>query len=159
MRFTISKLMVLTAVLGVNIGWIRAFLIAEAIGAQLSQVFPFVFLIFFALQFGLWRYLRTTGRRRRFWLAFVVSGIATPVALFYLGEYAIDLMTWYDDTASEFAYYVLPWRIYAELGTNHTDCWSAILFLLPELIVASAGGLLAACLFRGAGVVRPVSVV
>lgn len=148
MRFRISRLMAITAVLGVNIGWIRAYLLAEVSGGSLLELFNFVFLNFFALQFALWRYRRTTRRHRQFWLGFVVSSPASTVALMMLLASNIDRLNWYNGVASDLSYYCLPARIDVVLSTVHWDWFLAIIYFLPELLAASLGGLLAACLFR-----------
>jgi hypothetical protein len=60
MRFTISWWMAATALLGLNLGFVRAYLLAEKGGAHLD-LFDCVFLIFFALQLGLWLILVLIG--------------------------------------------------------------------------------------------------
>src|SRR5438309_1896042 len=110
MRFTISRWMAAIAVLGLNLGLVRAYLLAEKRGEHLD-LFDFGFLIFFALQLGLWRYLSTGGRRRRFWLGFEVSGLAATLALLTLLGSDIDLNNWYTDAASDLSYFCLPARV------------------------------------------------
>jgi hypothetical protein len=61
-RFTIARWMGLTAVLAVNAGLVRAFVVQE--------MFYGGILIFIALQVGLWLLLRSRGRVRGFWLGF-----------------------------------------------------------------------------------------
>ena len=106
------------------------------------------FLIFFALQLGLWRYLSTAGRRRRFWLGFEVCGLAATVALTTLFGSDIDFNDWYTGAASDLAYLCLPARVDAMLTHEHWDWFLAIIYFLPELLAAALGGLLAACLFK-----------
>ncbi len=147
-RFTIAWLMTLTAVLGVDIGVARAFLFAEW---RSEHLFPFgdsVFLIFFALQFGLWRYLSTEGRRRRFWLGFEVSGLAATLALITLFESNIDLDNWYTGAMSDLSYLCFPARVDVMLTNEHWVWFLAIINFLPELLAAAFGGLLATCLFK-----------
>jgi hypothetical protein len=145
-HFTISQWMAATAVLGLNIGWVRAYLLAEESGD--SDLFNYGFLIFFALQLGLWRYLSTGGRRRRFWLGFLVSGLAATLTLLTLLESDVDLHNWYAGTASDLSYFCLPARVDVILSTTHWDWFLAIIYSLPELLAAALGGLLAACLFK-----------
>jgi hypothetical protein len=58
-RFTIAQWMICTAVVAVNAGVLRAFFVhGELYGA---------ILIFWAIQVGFWRFLRSRGRVRRFW--------------------------------------------------------------------------------------------
>jgi hypothetical protein len=104
-------------------------------------------------------YLRTKGRHRRFWLGFMVSGLAATVALIYLFRSDLDLLNSYSGAASELAYYILPRRIDVALSTNHWDCFLAIIFFLPSLLSAFIGGLLAAALPTRPGEVRSVPTV
>ena len=142
-HFTISRWMAATAILGGNIGLVRAFLLAE------RELFDFGFLIFFALQLGLWRYLRTRGKGRRFWLGFEVSGLAATLAGFCSSsEPALDhLFTWYTDAASDLSSLYLP-SLVDDWLMQHWDWFLAVIYFLPELIAAALGGLLATCLFK-----------
>jgi hypothetical protein len=142
-RFTISRWMAATAVLGGNIGLVRAYLLAE------RELFDFGFLILFALQLGLWRYLRTRGNGRRFWLGFEASGLAATLALLYAfsGPPLERLVAWYTDAASDLSYLDLPARVDDWL-MQHWDWFLAVIYFLPELLAAALGGLLAACLFK-----------
>ncbi len=94
MRFTIARWMAAIAVLGVNIGVVRAYMFAEQRREHLD-LFDVGFLVFFALQFGLWRFLSTGGWRRRFWLGFLVSGLTATLALATVFESDFNLMNWY----------------------------------------------------------------
>jgi hypothetical protein len=134
------------AVFGVNITVVRAYLLGEQAGQLI--LFDFAFLIFFALQLGLWRYLSTSGRLRRFWLGFEFSAVVATVALLMLFLTEVDLIDWYTEYASDLAYLCLPARVDALLTHEHWDWFLAIIFFLPELIIAALGGTLAACLFR-----------
>jgi hypothetical protein len=147
-RFTISWWMAATAFLGVNIGLVRAYLLAEKSGDGDLDLFDGCLLIFFALQLGLWRYLSTGGRRRRFWLGFEVCGLAATLALSTLLGSDVDLNNWYTGTASDLAYFCLPARVDAILSNEHWDWFLAIIYFLPELLTAALGGLFAACLFK-----------
>jgi hypothetical protein len=144
-RFTISRWMAATAVLGLNIGLVRLMLGAIA-GSGERELFDACFLIFFALQLGLWRYLSTRGRRRRFWLGFVISGLAAPLVLGTLLS-STDLIDWYWGAASDLCYLCLPARVDDWLMQNW-DWYLAIIYFLPELFAAALGGLLAAFLFK-----------
>jgi hypothetical protein len=155
MRFTISRCMAATAVLGLNIGWVRAYLIAEKRG-EYRDLFDYVFLIFFALQLGLWRYLNTRGKRRRFWLGFEVSGLAATLALRTLfSDPGLD--NWYTGAVSDLSYFILPAGVDQILSGEHWDWFLAIIYFLPELVAAALGGLLAVLLFRRAAEVRSVA--
>lgn len=152
-RFTIAWWMAATAVLGVNIGLVRAYLLAEGRGEHLDLA-DHVVLILFPLQFGLWRYLSTQGRRRRFWLGFLASGLAATLALpILLSSPALsgsngDLNDWYTEFMSELSYFYLPVRVDAFLSHEHWDWFLALIYFLPEFFAACFGGLLAACLFK-----------
>jgi hypothetical protein len=158
-RFTIFRWMVGTAAIGLNIAWVRAYLLAEMSGD--AELFDFAFLIFFALQLGMWRYLSTARRRCRFWLSFVAFGLAATVALTILFGSDIDLINWYTGAASDLAYLCLPARVDAILSHEHWDWFLAIAFFLPELFAAALGDLLAARLFKVSmekvGTIRPAT--
>src|SRR5207237_5476381 len=100
--FTISRWMAATAVLGLNISLARAYLMVEMSGEQMD-LFDCSLLMLFALQLGMWRYLSTAGRRRRFWLGFMAFGLAAAVALTILFGSDIDLDNWYTGAASDLA--------------------------------------------------------
>lgn len=146
-RSTISRWMAAIAILALNIALIRAYLLAE-MRRQHLDLFDFGFLILFALQFGLWRYRSTGGRRRRFWLGFEVSGLAATLALLTLFTYDMDLNNWYTGTVSDLSYFCLPSQIDVVLSTDHWDWFLAIIYFLPEFLAACLGGLFAASLFR-----------
>ena len=140
-RFSISRAMAATAILGVNIGVVRAFLLYA------RDPHDSVFLMFFALQVGLWRYLRTGGRRRRFWLGFEVSGLAATVAVSTLVITSIDLNNWYTGVASDLCD-VLPARVEGPLMGEYWDGFLVVAYFVPEFLAATLGGLLTACLFK-----------
>jgi hypothetical protein len=144
--FTISQWMAATAALGLNIAWVRAYLLAEMSGD--ANLFDFGFLIFFALQLGLWRYLRTVGGRRRFWLGFEVCGLSATLALLILFDMNMDLFNWYTGAASDLSYFCLPAQVDAILSNTHWDWFLAIVFFLPEFLAAVLGGLVAAYVFK-----------
>jgi hypothetical protein len=158
MRFTISRWMATIAVLGLNISLLRAYLMAEMRGEHLD-LFNCSFVMIFALQFGMWRYLSTAGRRRLFWLGFVAFGLAATVALITVLGSDIDLDNWYTCAASDLAYLCLPARVDAILTHEHWDWFLAIVYSLPELFAGALGGLLAAGLFNvgtdKGGTIRP----
>jgi hypothetical protein len=155
-RLTISRWMAATAVLGLNLGVARAFVLAEK-GREPLDLFAPGFLVFFALQLGLWRYLSTAGRRRCFWLGFVGAGIAATLAMSVLSLTVNDLNDWYTGIATDLSYLYLPSAVDLSLTHEHWDWFLAIIYFLPELVAATLGGVLAACLFGKADAVRPVS--
>lgn len=148
-RFTMRRMMAAVAVLGINIGLVRAYALAEIEGQHLGEV-NFGFFAFFMLQLGLWCYLRTGGRHRRFWLGFEVSGLtATMVmACLVLVERFNGVVLWYGDAMLELTYRCLPIDVDSFLENDHPELWGAIILFLPELLAALFGGLVAACLFR-----------
>jgi hypothetical protein len=121
--------------------------------------FALGFLIFFALQLGLWRYLCTAGRRRRFWLGFEAAGIAATLALSMTSLCYGDLNDWYTGAATDLSYLCLPVRVDVALTHEHWDWFLAIIYFLPELLTATLGGLLTACLFRRIGEAQSVHAV
>jgi hypothetical protein len=157
-RITIARCMAAVAILGLDIGLIRAYALAEITGRHLDEVNFGVF-AFFALQFGLWRYLRTAGRRRRFWLGFEVCGLAAVLFMAYVmlvdERPAHPLLDWYFDMMADLAYHWLPAAADSFLENDHPTLWGAIGLFLPELVAALLGGTLAACLFKGARAARP----
>ena len=146
-RFTISRWMAVTAILGLNISLVRAYLPAERAGQHLD-FFDGGFFMFFAVQFGLWRYLRTAGKRRRFWLGFGVCGVAATLAFVILSVIYMNACDWYTGIASDLSYLCLPRRVDILVSHEHWDWFLAIVYFLPELLAASLGGLLAARLFN-----------
>ena len=106
-RFTIARGMIATAVLGLDLGLIRAF--PEG---GWDQPFYDVFLVAFALQLGTWAHLRSRGRARRFWLGFSLGALAATLGLlsceFLPGTSAERFVAWMPDAASDFAYLHLP---------------------------------------------------
>jgi hypothetical protein len=57
------------------------------------------------------------------------------------------LVAWYPGAGSDLCYHFLPSPIDDRL-MQHWDWFLAVVFFLPELLVAALGGLLAACLFK-----------
>jgi hypothetical protein len=139
------------AVFGANVAVVRVYLLAETNGKHLDP-FNFGFLMFFALQLGLWRCLRTQGSRR-FWLGLVAAGLAATAALLIILGGDIELDNWYTGASSDLTYFCLPAPVDVMLTNEHWDWFLAIIYFLPELLAAVLGGLLAASLF-GVGRVR-----
>jgi hypothetical protein len=90
--------MIAIAVFGTNIALVRASTVAELNGEHLD-LFDYGFLIFFVLELGVWRYLSTSGVRRRFWLGFEICAIAATLAVLILFEGDIELSNWYSGAA------------------------------------------------------------
>src|SRR5689334_19724806 len=98
MRFTISRWMAATAVFCLNIALVKAYLFAEKEGEN-AELFDYIFLSLFALQLGLWRYLSTKGRQRRFWLGFQISGLAATFAMAIFSPASTEFNHWYTGAA------------------------------------------------------------
>lgn len=137
-RFTIAQVMVATAVLAANAGLIRAFLVQE--------MFEGAILIIFALQAGLWLYLRSRGRWRRFWLGFEVAGWAFILVLFVDELFPdsalnrmIDAYAW---ACYNLVQFYFPTSV-DDFMMDHQDIFSNVIFFLLELVVALLGGVLA----------------
>jgi hypothetical protein len=129
-----------TAVIAVNAGLVRAFVVQE--------MFYGVILIFFALQAGLWMMCHRRGRARGFWAGFVVSGLLT-VLVMAACEYFPDsllsrLLLRYTEAAMNLAFSELPTGL-ADYFDDHQDLLLAVVDFLPEITVALAGGVLGAC--------------
>jgi hypothetical protein len=157
-RLTIAWLMAAIIVLGVDIGVVRAFVLAEARGEHLD-LFDLGFLIFFVLQVGLWRYLSTTGSRRRFWLGFELAGIVATLTLAVVFEIDLEINNWYTGVASDLSYCCLPARFDVMLTNEHWDWFLALIYFPPELLAAAIGGLLAVFLSKKVGEGQPVPTV
>ncbi len=138
-RFTIARWMGLTAVLAVNAGLVRAFVVEE--------MFYGGILIFIALQAGLWCLLHSRGRARSFWLGFEVSGALAVLAMFaceaFPDSLLYRLLTWYTDIAANLAFSRLPTAL-ADYLDEHLDQFLAVVYFAPELIAALLGGMIAA---------------
>jgi hypothetical protein len=157
MRLTISRSMAATAVIAMNLGLVRAFLVVEKSGGELRFLFDVVFLFLFAMQLGLWRYLSTQGRQRRFWLGFMVAGLAASTTIVVLLESDLELDNWYTGTVSDLSYFVLPTPVDDILSTEHWDWFLAMIYFFPEIVVAALGGLIAAGLFKAKEPKSPAS--
>src|SRR4051795_4207971 len=72
-RLTIARWMGFTAILAVNAGLVRAYVVQE--------MFCGGILIFMALQLGLWCLLHSQGRLRHFWSGFEVAGMVAVLVL------------------------------------------------------------------------------
>ena len=153
-RLTIAWCMGATTVLGVDIGVVRAFVLAEARGGHLD-LFDLGFLIFFVLQVGLWRYLSTAGSQRRFWLGFELAGIAATLTLAVVLEVDLEISNRYTGAASDLSYRCLPARFDAMLTNEHWDWFLALIYFPPELLAGGIGGLLAVFLSKNVGEGQP----
>jgi hypothetical protein len=144
-RVTIARWMGLIAVLAVNAGLVRAFVVQE--------MFCGGILIFIALQVGLWCLLRSRGWVRRFWIGFEISGVAAVLALFsceVFPDSALNrLLMTYTDIAANLAFSHLP----TPLADHLDECWDlflAVVYFMPELTAALLGGTIAASIGRTA---------
>ena len=141
-QITIATGMVLTAILAVDAGLIRAFFVQEMFHGGL--------LIFIALQVGLWRFLRSREHARRFWLGFEVCGLASVLLL--LGAELWPESRWNAcvtasiDGAYTLASNHLPASLADSLIDEHLDLFLAVVYFVPELGAALVGG--AICSWR-----------
>lgn len=142
-RFTIARWMVMVAVLAANAGLVRACVIDE--------MFHAAFLMFIALQVGLWCALRSRGGVRRFWLGFEVSGVASVLALFYCEVFPFSplnhLIMRYTHIAFNLVQFYLPTQV-DDVVMDHQDWFLIVVYFLPEFVAAVLGGLIAARLPR-----------
>ena len=137
-RFTIAQWMNWTAVLAVNAGLLRAFIVQEMFGGAI--------LIFVALQIGFWCLRHSHGRARRFWLGFEIFGVSTIFAL-VLCEIFPDsapnrLVMSYTDIASNLAFSHLPAWLSDYYLDEHWELFLAVVYFVPELVTAMLGGVI-----------------
>ena len=133
-RFTISRLMVGIALLGLNIGLVRGFLREEKFAGAL--------LIAPTLQVAGWRYLRT---RRRSWLGFVAGGSASVLALFACEHFPESAPSRWVRCYLDYAFHLFEIhfpRVLDSLILDHQDWFLVVAYFLPELAAAILGGLL-----------------
>lgn len=140
-RFTMARWMVVTGVFALNAGLVRAFMVEEKISGGI--------LIFLVLQVGLWRFLRSRGPARRFWLGFEISGVASVLALFACEVFPAltRLAGWYVDTAFNLVFSCLPTLI-DDLVMERQDGFLVVVYFLPELLASVMGGIVALRLDR-----------
>jgi hypothetical protein len=132
---TIARGMGWIAVIALNAGLVRAFLVQE--------MFCGVILLLFAMQVGLWRLLGTRGRIRGFWAGFVASGASAFLAMVLCevlpGSILDHLLLSYTMAAMEWALNGLPAPIADYLDAHQDQLVTAIDFL-PELALCLVGG-------------------
>jgi hypothetical protein len=143
-RFTIARWMNWTAVLAVNAGLVRAFIVQDMFGG--------VILIFGALQVGFWCLRHSHGRARRFWLGFEISGVSAVLAL-VLCEIFPDsapnrLVMSYLDFAGNLAFSHLPAWLSDYYLDEHWELFLAVVWFAPEWAAAILGGVIAVFLPR-----------
>ena len=140
-RITIARCMGVTAILALNSGLVRAFVVQE--------MFYGGILIFIALQVGLWCLLRSRGLVRRFWIGFEISGVAVVLTLFsceVFPDSALNrLLMSYIDVSANLAFSHLPTPLADHLD-EHWDLFLAVVYFVPELTAAFLGGTIAVCL-------------
>src|SRR5262249_37745662 len=94
---------------------------------------------------------RSQGRRRAFWLGFLVCGIATVLVLIldevFPGSAFGYLVTSYLHNSVNLAFERLPMSL-ADHFDEHQDQRLAVVDFVPELAAAILGGSIAACLVR-----------
>jgi hypothetical protein len=132
-----------TAVIAVNAGLVRAFVVDE--------MFCGLILIVFALQVGAWRLIHGLARTRRFWLGFEIAGGCSVLAMFTcepFSESALNrLLMAYVDLGSNLAYARLPDSL-VDLIDERWDLFLAVVYVLPQLAIAMLGGAIASIVFR-----------
>jgi hypothetical protein len=152
-RMTIARLMCAIMIIALNAGLIRAFFVQE--------MFYGVILMFFAMQVGLFRLLRSRGRARRFWVGFELAGIAMVLALFWAEFFPDSALNKGVSAYIEFAMNMvigtphLPTAL-DDFLMDHQVLLLVVVCFPPELVVALLGGLLtmrvdAGLLRRGLG--------
>jgi len=143
-RATIAGWMGLTAFAALNAALARAFVVDR-------EFFEGILLIAIAFQVGLVGLIRGRGRARRFWIGFEVAGAAAILALIAAEEFPDS--TWngwvsaYTSTAVNLAFSHLPTPLAGHLEEDQGQLL-AIIYFVPLLLAALAGGFLAALVAR-----------
>jgi hypothetical protein len=147
-RFTIAQWMICTAVVAVNAGVLRAFFVHGLLSGAI--------LIIWVIQVGIWRFLRSRGRVRRFWAGFEVGGISAVLLMVLCETFPDSLLNGvlvsYTDVAANLAFAHLPDPIVDVIDLNQ-DLLLAAVYFAPELLVALLGGGIA--LLRHSGPTLP----
>jgi hypothetical protein len=140
-RFTIGRCMGWIAILALNAGLVRAFLV--------EQMFTDVILLLFVLQFALWCVIRCQGQSRSYWIGLGISGLLVVAALFCGAQYPdsalnglVKSYVWH----SEYLAFAHASESIDHLLNLHLDLVFAVVYFVPELAIVVAGGVIAAAL-------------
>jgi hypothetical protein len=140
-RFTIGRCMGWIAILALNAGLVRAFLV--------EQMFTDVILLLFVLQLALWCVIRSQGQSRSYWTGLGISGLLVVAALFcceqYLDSALNGLVKSYVRHSENLAFAHASESI-DHLLNLHLDLFFAVVYFVPELAIVVAGGVIAAAL-------------
>jgi hypothetical protein len=142
-HLTIARLMGLIAVLSLNAALVRAFIVQE--------MFMGGIVMMMVLQLGLWCFLKSRGRHRRFWLGFEVAGTVAVLVLFscdFLPDSLLNrLVLAYTHFAYNLAFTHLPTSL-SDYCDEHQDLLLVNFYFVPELIAGLLGGMIACLLPR-----------
>ena len=152
-QLSIASAMAVVAIIAINIATLRTL---HSYDEELAQG---VALTGFALQFGVFQSIRSRGRVRTFWIGFVALGWATMMTFVWCVAFSGSTMSllWIVYTKHTNKYLNLVthvWdfynstRIYPVLVITLAIVWS-----VPQLIIALFGGLTARSIFKRCGVI------
>ncbi|WP_422929620.1 hypothetical protein [Singulisphaera sp. PoT] len=139
LRFPLKQGLVMIAIIGLNASLLRSFF--------LHEMFIGAIILMALLQVGVWLFLKSRGRWRRFWAGFEAAGVASIIYLIWceyqpssMGNRVVIL---YTDFVSNLAYahVAASWEDSLEANWN---LFLVVVYFLPELVAAILGGLIAA---------------
>jgi hypothetical protein len=147
-QFSIAGLMAVVCSVATTIAGARAVYAYHPASPTFAPLLLGVPLIAFAVQLGLWRAVRGRGRARDFWAGFVAFGFlsaGTFAAAFIWFPESMEtpLFVWgaYYELMGVALFWVLPSWLISQHPLVWTFSATALLFL-PQIIIASTGGLL-----------------
>lgn len=150
-QLSIAKAMAVVAVIAINIAALRTL---YSYDEELAQG---VALTGFALQFGVFQSIRSRGRGRAFWIGFVASCSATMMTFLWGVAFHKSPMSLWWITYTKYA------NKYLNLLTHVWDFYNrtrihpvliitlALVWTVPQLILALFGGLIARSIFHRPG--------
>jgi len=136
---TIGRYMGWSAILAANMALI------QSMGVR--RVFDGCDFILVALQVGLWGFIRSHGRLRRFWAGFMVPSTAAVLVLLLCPPPLLDrFLTPYTDITDELEVTYLPAPLSGSLGNELWSLELAVVYFVPVFVAALMGGMIAAWL-------------
>jgi hypothetical protein len=146
-RLSIAKVMAVVATIAINMATLRTL---HAYDEDLDQG---VALTGFALQFGVFQSIRRRGRGRTFWIGFVALGSAAMMSFAWCVTFhgSTMFLLWSEYTRYSNKYLNLLTHVWDFYNRTRIDVvcviTQAIAWSVPQLIIASIGGLMARSIF------------
>lgn len=138
-RLTIARCLGWTAILAANMALI------QSMGVR--RVCDSCDFILVALQVGLWGFIRSHGRLRRFWAGFMVPSTAAVLVLLLCPPPLLErFLTPYTDITDELTFRYVPNTLLINMGDHYWGLELAIVYFVPVFVAALLGGLIAAWL-------------